>query len=176
MRKRLGDVGGGGAGGRLREGRSLREGRPMLDFVQLRERKMRKPLSRVDFIQRGAWNSGKNAEKASPGWTKSNEAAKFREKADFGWTKSNQASPDLATSRSRPHVVYLPPPRAGGCARREKFQMPNRRPWLPLALYTPRPRRSPRAGYGQRAPKILQPLTPISTGRKTRKWPSRPRP
>ncbi len=55
----------------------------MLDFVQSRERKTGKSLSRVDFIQRETWNLDENAEKASPDWTKSNEAEKFREKAGF---------------------------------------------------------------------------------------------
>ncbi|WP_139787152.1 hypothetical protein [Cohnella massiliensis] len=63
-----------------------------MDFVQSRKRKKGKSLSRVDFIQRATWNLGKNAGKASPDWTKSNEAEKFREKADFGWINSNQAS------------------------------------------------------------------------------------
>ncbi|WP_139787247.1 hypothetical protein [Cohnella massiliensis] len=72
----------------------------------------------MDFIQRGTWNWGENAEKALPDWTKSNEARKIREKADFGWIKSNQASPNPAqparsygimpiTERSRSIYAFL---------------------------------------------------------------------
>ncbi|WP_139787269.1 hypothetical protein [Cohnella massiliensis] len=43
---------------------------------------------------------GKNAEKASPDWTKSSEDNVFRENTGFDWTKSNQASTNPTSSRS----------------------------------------------------------------------------
>ncbi|MBN2982884.1 MULTISPECIES: hypothetical protein [Cohnella] len=68
----------------------------MLDFIHSNKPETGKSQSRVDFIQRGTANSDEISERASPDWTKSNEASENREKADFGWTKSNEAPPNPA--------------------------------------------------------------------------------
>jgi len=77
--------------------------RPMLDFIQPTEGKTRKAGSTVDLIQRETGKSGEIPERATPDWTKSNQAGGFREKASFWLDKIQRGQGEPSKLNQNPN-------------------------------------------------------------------------